>query len=888
MRRIPGIRRLPKIGTSRGSIENDIDTEMRFHIQMRVEDLMGQGFSEPDAILSATREYGDMTETRKELTSIDRRAARQTSWREWLASFGQDLRFGLRGLRARPGFTVTVLLTLALGVGANAAIFSVVDSVLLRPLPFAQPDRLEHLWETYHSNVDNRSEASYPDFLDWQARTKAYSGLAGYHGAGVLMGGAQPATIIAAKSTANFFDVLGVRPLIGRTFSPHEDDVGAPKVVLLSYGFWRTQFGGDHTVIGRTITLDGSSAIVVGVLPESFLFARQGAAQIWLPIDRGRVQRQQRGNHWLNVVARLRPGMTHETAVADMSSIMSALAQEYPQSNTGRSSLVVPLRDELVGSVKPILLLLYSAVIVVLLVACVNVANLLLIRGADRQREIAVRIALGAGKARLIRQLLTESLLLGACGGILGLGVAQLGVRALVGLVPPQQLRGIPQLATVGLDPRIIAYALALSLIAGLGFGIIPALRLTAPTLHDSLKSGSRGSTGAASRLRDSLVAGEIALTVILLSGALLFGRSLVRLMAIDPGFSAEHVITTAVVLPQTNYRDATARVAFFQRFTDRLRESAGVQAVGLTTKLPLDYGNSTGFYIVGQPIPRPDQIPQASYREVNTEYFQSLKIPLLQGRTFAAGDDPSAPQVAVVNRTFAAAYFKDQNAVGQVLQQSPADSIRIVGVVGDVPIGNLEDKIPPTLYLAFAQNSEPSMQVVIRTTAPIDQATRSIRDVLAASDPNAAMSRVTSMDDLISASPSVFMRRFPLYLVGAFALTALLLAVVGTYGVVSYSVAQRTREMGIRMALGAEPKALVSLVMAHGGAMAAGGIVIGVMGSLALGRFAAKMLYGVRPSDPVTYVTVALVLAVVALGATIIPARRATRVDPASALRAE
>ncbi len=887
MRRIPGIRRLPKVGTSRGSIERDIDAEMRFHIQMRVEDLMRHGHSEGDANSAAVQEYGDIIAAKHELALIDRRTARQASWREWFASLGQDIRFGVRGLRARPGFTITVLLTLALGVGANAAIFSVVDAVLLQPLPFAQPDRLVHLWEVYHSNVDSRSEASYPDYLDWQARTKTFSALGGYSGGGSLLGGAQPATVASARATANFFDVLGVHPLIGRSFLPGEDAVGAPRVVLLSYGFWQRQFAGDDRVLGRVITLDGAAATIVGVLPESFQFARQGGAQIWVPINAPESQRLRRGTHWLNVVARLRPTATVATAAQDMSAVMRDLAKEYPQSNSGRDGVVVPLRDELVGSVKPILLLLYSAVIVVLLVACVNVANLLLIRGADRQREIAVRIALGAGKARLIRQLLTESLLLAACGGLLGLGVAQAGVRALVGIVPAPVLQGIPQLSSVGLDPRVVTYALLLSLAAGVGFGIIPALRLTSPVLYDSLKSAGRGAIGGGNRLRDGLVVGEIALTVVLLSGALLFGRSLIRLLAIDPGFRAEHVVTTTVVLPRTNYSDGAAQIDFFRRFADKMRETSGVQAVGLTTKLPLDFGTSTGFLIAGQPVPLPADVPTASYREVSTDYFRALKIPLARGRMFGASDDQSAPAVAVVNRAFVAAYFGTRNPIGQLLIQGK-DTAHIVGVVGDVPIGNLEDKIPPTLYVSFAQSPEPAMAVVVRTAAPVDQAARSMRQVLASLDPSAAITPVTSMDDLIATSPSVFMRRFPLYLVGAFALTALLLAVVGIYGVVSYSVAQRTREMGIRMALGAEPRALVSLVMAHGGAMAAGGIVAGVIGSLALGRFAAKMLYGVQPSDPVTYVIVAFVLAVVAIGATIIPARRATKVDPALALRAD
>ncbi len=887
MKRRDDFRRLPSVGTSRRSIERDVDTEMGFHLQMRIEDLMRQGTSHDDARDQALREFGDTAAARGELTSIDARRARQRARSEWFGSLMQDIRFGVRGLRSRPGFTITVLLTLALGVGANAAIFSVVDAVLLRPLPFYQPSRLVHLWEAYQSKVDQRSEASFPDYLDWRARNKVFSDLAGYHGGGFLFGGAQPATIGGGKVTANFFDVLGVRPIVGRTFVAGEDAVGAPRVVLLTYGFWQREFGGDRTVVGRAIALDGAPATVVGVLPESFRFSPIGGAQIIVPIDRNKSGRENRGNHWLNIVARLRDGVSVAAAGQNMSMIMRDLAKEYPPTNAGRDGLVVPLHEEIVGSVRPVLLLLYGAVVVVLLIACVNVANLLLIRGADRQREIAVRVALGAGKTRLVRQLLTESLLLSVCGGALGLGVAQIGVRALLAVLPAQQLRGMPTVTSSGLDPRIVTYALLVSLAAGLGFGIIPALRMTKSALHDSLRNAGRGAIGGASRLRDSLVIGEIALTVILMSGALLFGRSLLRLLAVDPGFRVEHVVTTNIVPARSRYVTPESQVEFFRRFTDAVREVPGVESVGLVSRLPLDFGNSLGFDIAGRPASAPGQMPTASYRQASTDYFRTMGIPVVSGRAFGAADDANAPRVAVVNRSLVAAYFQNQDPIGQGLLIG-RDTMHIVGVVGDVPIGKLEDKIPPTVYLAFAQNPQSSMAVALRTASDVEQTSRSVRRILSGIDATAALTPIMSMDDLIGTSASVFMRRFPLYVVGAFALTALLLAIVGIYGVVSYSVAQRTREMGIRMALGAQPGSLVQLVMRQGGRMAILGIGAGVVFALGLGRFAEKLLYGVRPSDPLTYVSVALVLAAVAVGATILPARRATRVDPALALRSD
>jgi predicted permease len=869
------------------SIERDVDTEIQFHLQMRIEDLMRQGQSREDAERTALREYGDTAAARAELASIDQRAARQGAWREWLTSLGQDLRFGLRGLRARPGFSITVLLTLALGIGANAAIFSVVDAVLLRPLPYAQPDRLVHLWEVYDSRVDGRSEASYPDYIDWRQRNKVFADLAGYHGGGFLLGGAQPAQVGGGKVTTNFFDVLGVRPMIGRSFAPGEDAVGAPVVVLLSYGFWQRQFAGDRNVVGKILTLNGANATVIGVLPESFTFARVGAAEVWAPLDRPQAMRERRGSHWLNVIARLKPGLSHTAASQDMSAIMRDLAREFPGTNSGRDTKIVPLQEEFVGAVKPTLRLLYWSVVVVLLVACVNVANLLLIRGADRQREIAVRVALGAGKARLVRQLLTESLLLAVFGGLLGLVVAQVGVHSLVALIPARQMRGLPTLKSAGLDARVVTYAMLVSLVAGVGFGLIPALRMSGAVIQESLKNAARGTIGGASRLRDSLVVGEIALTVILLSGAILFGRSLMRLLDVDPGFRVERLVSANLVLPTSGYRENARIVDFYQRFADQMRAIPGVEAVGMTSKMPLDFGNSVGFAIVGQPAPDPARMPSASYRQVNTDYFKAMGIPTVAGRAFGAGDYIGAPLTAVVNRAFADAYFAKQNAVGQGLNFG-TDTIRIVGVVGDVPIGNLGDKIPPTLYIAFAQQPQTSMALAIRTSLDVDQVSRALRQTIGALEPSAAITAPTAMETLITESPSVFMKRFPLFLVGAFAVTALVLAVVGIYGVVSYSVAQRRREMGIRMALGAQPGSLLSLVMRHGVWMALFGIVLGVVAARLLGRFAESMLFGVTPSDPLTYGSVAVLLALVAVAATIVPARRATRVDPALALRSE
>jgi predicted permease len=881
------MRKLPHVPTSRASLRHEIDDELRFHLDARTEELIQRGHTAEDARRIALEEYGDVSAARAELAAIDKRRLGKVAFREWFESVTQDVRFGLRGLAKRPLFTATVLITLALGIGANAAIFNVVNGVLLRALPYDEPERLVHLWETFESRVASRSEASYPDYLDFRARAKSFTDLAGYQGSTNVLGVAEPATIRTATVTANFFSVLGVVPVLGRSFLPGEDAVGAPRIALLTYGTWQRRFAGDRAIVGKSITLDGVPAMVIGVLPESFRFARASDAELWTPIARPQTTRDNRGNHWLNVVARLRPGITRAQAAADMAAVMRRLAEEYPNTNTGRTSQVVPLSEEMVGSVRPILLVLYSAVIVVLLVACVNVATLLLIRGADRQREMAVRIALGAGRGRIVRQLLTESLVLAIGGGLLGLVVARFGASALMSLIPAQQMRGLGALTATEMDWRIAAYAMAVALLAGLGFGMVPAFRLTRSSLAASMKSGSKGSMEGG-RLRDALVASEVALTTVLLCGALLFGRSLLRLMTIDPGFRAEQAVTTTVSLPSRSF-DGAAQQQYYGRLLSALRDIPGVASVGMTSKMPLDAGNSTSFDVVGRPPSKPGSAPDANHRGVVGDYFAALSIPLLAGRAFDPSDaSETAPHVIVVNRALAEGYFANgAAAIGQSLIFA-ADTFRIVGVVGTVPVGRIEEKPIPTVFVPFYWFPQSTMAVVIRSSRDVAQLAPLVRRAVLSTDPNAAMTAVKPVSDLVTESPSVFMRRFPLFLIGAFAATALVLAIVGIYGVVSYAVAQRTREMGIRVALGAQSSSLTGLVMSHAVRIALVGIVIGLVLARFAGRFAGSLLYDVRPGDPLTYGLVALVLGTVAVLATVLPARRATRVDPALALRSE
>ncbi|HEY7896358.1 MAG TPA: ABC transporter permease [Gemmatimonadaceae bacterium] len=879
--RIAGVRRLLHLP----SVRHDIDDELRFHVESRVDALLAQGLDRRTAERTAWREFGDLPSARAELEAIDRRRARGIALGEWIESVRQDARVALRGLVTRPVFSLTVVFTIALGVGANAAIFSVLDAVLLRALPYAHPDRLVHLWETFHSNVANQSEASYPDYLDWRARNRVFADMGGYRGAAYVLGSQQPTVERGAQSTANFFDVLGVHAAIGRTFLPGEDDVGAPRVALLSDGLWRRAFASDRSVIGRTITVDGTSATVVGVLPAGFTFAPVRDAGIWMPIDASAEWRRERGSHWLNVVARLDPGATVASAAREMSSVMTQMGREYPGDDAARDARIAPLRDTLVGSVRPLILLLYGAVAVLLLVACVNCANLMLIRGADRRREMAVRIALGAGRARLVRQLMTESALLTAAGGALGLVVARLGLAGLLGLIPPGAVT--PVLAAATINGPVLIYSIGICVVTAMLVGLVPALRESGAGPADGLKLGARGNSRAGA-LRDTLVVTEVALTVVLVSGAALFGRSLVKLMSIELGFNAEHLTTASIDLPNATYPDAATRVHAFDRIVSAVRALPGVDGAGLVTRLPLDWGTSTSFTIVGQPAPAPDQEPSASYRTSSPGYFAALETPLVDGRDFRTADDTTAPLVAIVNRAFGRAYFDGATAVGQRIVLHGTDSVRIVGEVGDVPIGNIDDRVPPTLYMAFAQDADNAMHIAIRSRGDAGDLPRDIARIVDQQAPGGAVVQAMPMDELLAQSSSVFMRRFPLLLVGAFALVTMVLAMVGIYGMVSYSVSQRRRELGIRLALGAQPRSLVSLVVRHGGTLAGAGILIGLTVAIVLARFIASMLYGVSPNDPAAYAAAAIVLAVVAIAAGVLPARRATRVNPATVLRSD
>ena len=891
MTRPDGVRRLFRLASPR-SAERDVDDELRFHLDTRIAELTARGMGRADAEREAAREFGDVGAARTELADMNRDRLRRDERADWWSGWTQDVRYALRALRRQPGFAAAVLLTIALGVGANGAIFSVTDAALLRPLPYAEPDRLVHLWQTSRSQPNGKSEAAYPNYLDWGRRARSFSGLAGYHSNRmVLASGDRPRVLWVGKTTANFFDVLGARPALGRAFRDGEDAVGAPRVVLLSHALWAREFARDAGIVGRAASLDGAPYTVLGVLPESFQFARVGEAEAWVPIDRAASMRERRSVSWLNVVGRLRPGVTLARAREDMTALGRALAREFPDGNAGVDVVVNPLRDELTGAVRPLLLVLFGAAGFVLLVALANVANLLLVRGTARQKELTIRASLGAGRARIVRQLLTESLILAGAGGALGVLVAHFGVRALVAAIPPQRMLMMPYLADVGVSGRLIAYMALLSVFAGLLFGMLPALRVARPQLAEVLRQGARGSSegGSGWRLRDGLVAAELALTVVLVTGAALFGKSLVRLLAVDPGFRAEHVLTAQIPLPRVEYAKDEAQLAFFTRLDERVRALPGIDAAGLVSKLPLDWGNSTSVQVVGEPPAAPGEAPSVAYRSATPGYFRAMGIPLVRGALFSARSDSAAPREALVSAAFARRLLGGRDPVGrQIALSSTAPPWTIVGVVGDVVIGKLEDEVPPALYLPFALTPDVSMRVVVRARGDVTGLEASVRGIVREIDPQVALYQVHTMESLLTQSESVFARRYPLILVGAFALTALVLAMVGTYGVISYAVAQRMRELGIRLALGASTGDVVRLVVRHAGLLAVVGIGVGVLGAAALSRFASSLLYGVRPGDPTTYAAAAALLGAVAVLAAAVPARRAARVDPAITLRGD
>jgi putative ABC transport system permease protein len=802
----------------------------------------------------------------------------------------RDLRYGARTLWKNPGFTLIAVLTLAVGIGANTAIFTIVNAALLRGLPYRAPERLVHLFETTPQKAYGQREFSYPDYQDYQ-QSQSFEGLAAYTGGnGILTGRGEPQRIFAPAASANFFAVLGVEPLLGRTFRAGEDQPGAERVTVLTYGLWQRMFGGAAEILGQTLTISNNQYTVVGVLPPSFQFALR-PADLWLPYQPTQNQLTRRFMHGTNLIGRLRPGQSLEQAQTETGAITQRIAEAHKESHAGTRLLLTPLQAQVTGTVKPVLLALLAAVGFVLLMVCVNLASLLLARSLARQKEVALRAALGATRGRIIQQLLTEAALLSVLGGLGGLLVARLGLDALVAALPQNQLTALPFFETLRLDPGMLLFTLALALLTGVLFGLAPALQSTRLDLQKVLKEGGRTSGGAGrQRLRGALVVTEIALAVVLLVGAGLMMKSLLRLMQVDPGFDPTNVLTMTVVLPTGKYTEPNRLLAYHQQLQERLAALPGVAGAGAVSQLPLQPGNTTRFIVEGEPVPPPGQEIEANIRTASASYFSTLGIPLLQGRNFAETDQAEATQVVLINQSLAAQLFAGRNAVGRRLlfPSFPNQTLEIVGVVGDVKITGLDQAARPVLYYPFTQNASIFTNLVVRTKTDAAALANAIRNECRTLEPDVALFNVQTMETLIAQTPAAFLRRLPAWLTGIFAAVALLLAALGIYGVVSYSVRQQTHEIGVRMALGARVADILTLVLRQGLSLALGGVALGAIAALALTHWLNSLLYEVSPRDPLIFGLVISVLVLVTVLACWIPAWRAAKVDPLVALRSE
>lgn len=800
----------------------------------------------------------------------------------------KDIRYGARMLIKSPGFTAVALLTLTLGIGANSAIFTVVNALLLRPLPFEDADRLVFLSE--RSRQLEGMSISYPNFTDWREQNSSFEQIAVFRRQSFnLTGGSEPERLNGAQVSATLFPILTYQPALGRVFTNEEDKPGADPVVVLSYGLWQRRFGSNPDILGQTLSMNGKGFMVIGVMPQKFAFPSR--VELWVPVGPESSQEswQSRGNHpGLYGIARLNPGVSLEQARADMDTVAARLEQQYPNTNTTNRVSVTPLLEIVVRDVKPGLLVLLAAVGFVLLIACVNVANLLLARGATRSKEIAVRCALGAGRFRLVRQLMTESVLLSLLGGALGMALAYWGVKGLIAISPANT----PRADEISLDLTVLGFTLAVSLLTGVAFGLAPALQASKPDVNESLKDASRGSTGVRHRIRSVLVIIEVALALVLLIAGGLTIRSFYRLQQLNPGFDDEGLLTLQLTLPQLSYSEPHKRTGFFQQLVDRIASLPGVESVGAATGLPLgNNGNQTSFSIEGQPPPGPGEVPLVEIANVSSDYFKTMRIPLLRGRTFTDQDNADAPPVMVIDQLFAERHWPGEDPVGKQVRFGGASHqgpvVKVVGVVGRVKMDGLDqDSNRVQGYRPYLQSPWFGFAVVMRTKSDAAGLASAVRQEVLKIDAGQPIFNIRTMEQIRSETTTS--RRMTTILLSIFAGVALLLAAVGIYGVMAYSVNQRTHEIGIRIALGAARRDVVRLVVGQGMLLASTGVGLGLGGAFLLTRWMSNLLFGVSATDPATFGGIAALLTGVAFAACMVPARRATKVDPIVALRYE
>ena len=801
-----------------------------------------------------------------------------------LASVFSDLHYGWRTLRRSPGFAAVSVLALALGIGANSAIFTVVNSVLLRPLRFPDSDRLILVIERNLKAGFPRFSLSPGNYLDYRDHNHSFTGLTAFSQQGLnLSGGSAPERLHGAQVTGDFFDVLGVKPQLGRSFAGNELKPGSDHVAILSQALWKRRFGGDGNVLGQTLKLNQEVYTIVGVTPPGFTFPE--TTQVWTPLTMKEEQWRHRGGHFLSGVARLKPGATVETAEADLNSIAARAEKEFPESNTGWDTTEIRLQEALVGDVRPAMLTLTAAVAFVLLIACVNLANLLLSRAVARRREIGIRASLGAGRARLVRQLLTESLLLAGLGAIAGLAIAWVGMRFLLRLGPDI----LPRADEIGLDGTVVAFTAAVAAITGILFGLVPARHMARTDLASFLRSGGRGASIGfrGNRMRSVLVISEMALALVLLTGAALLMRSFYQLRSADPGFDARGVLTFSVDLPPLKYKTDAQQIEFYSRALEKLRALPGVTAAGATDVFPLG-GDDTvlTFEQVGKPPAPVGKSPSASFRRVTPGYFKSLRIALKRGRDFDDRDNASTPPVAVISESMARQFYANENPLGQFIRISGSKPAGIVGIIADVRDQQLASKGRPAVYQSALQAADEPMAYAVRTSGDPASLIASARAAIREIDPELPLDAVGTMDSLVLHSLST--ERLAMFLMALFAALALGLAMVGIYGVISYSVTQATQEIGIRMALGARSVDVLRMVFGYMGVLVGVGLAIGLPAAWGAGQLLSSQLFEVKPSDPTTYLGAAAVLLATGLLACALPAARAMLVDPLTALREE
>jgi putative ABC transport system permease protein len=800
-----------------------------------------------------------------------------------MQTLSQDLRFGVRLLLKNPGFTLIAVMALTLGIGANSAIFSVVNSVLLRPLPYQESDRLVFLSE--RSPQLEGMSISYPNFKDWREQNQVFENIGVYRRQSYnLTGIGEPERLTGGIMSADLLAALRVKPALGRSFTNEEDKPGGTPVVLLSHGLWQRRFGGDPAIVNQTLTLNGVSYTVIGIMPPDYRFPSR--VELYAPVgqESGQASWQNRGNHpGLYGVARLKPGVTIEQARANMDAIAVNLEKQYPQSNMGNRASLTPMIDIIVRDVRPRLYVLLGAVGFVLLIACANVANLLLARATTRQREIALRTALGASRWRVVRQLLTESVLLAVIGGALGLLLAKWGVKAILAISP----NSIPRAQEVGLDGRAVAFTVLISIVTGIVFGLAPALQASRLDLNESLKEAGRGSTGRRHWFRSSLVVSEIALTLVLLVGAGLLIRSFYHLQKVDPGFISDNLLTFNVSLPQSKYSTEPQRINFYDQVLLKIRALPGVEAVGMASGLPLgNNGWQSGFVIEGRPAPPPGQNPLTEVAYVSPDYFHAMRMTFLKGRNFSEQDIKSAPRVTIIDEEFARRHWPESDPIGQQIRVG-GNPTTIIAIVRRVKMEGLAtDSNRVQSYYPYQQNPLGGMTIVLRTKGDPAELATSARLQVQSVDKDQPIFLVQTMEQIWN--DSIAPERLNLMLLIIFAGVALALAAIGIYGVMAYSVTQRTHEIGVRMALGAQRTDILKHVVGQGMLLVIIGIAIGLGTAFAVTRLMKSLLFGVSASDPMTFSAVAIMLALIALFACFFPARKAMKVDPMVALRYE